>query len=219
MIRVVVTDDHPVVRKGLVSILATARFISLVGQAENAAETQRLLADVSCDVLLLDVSLPDRSGIDLLPELLRQHKKLAIILLSQFSEDQLGVRAMQAGASGYLTKESAPDLIVSAVTTVAKGRIYVTPALAELMIGTLRTAGQNLMAALSTREIEVIRSISSGHGMSEIAQKMGLSVKTVSTYRTRILEKIGGSNNVAIMSYARKHRLEEDFGKAAGAAV
>lgn len=218
MIRVIVADDHPVVRKGLVSILATARFISLVGQAENAAETQRLLQDVGCDVLLLDVSLPDRSGIDLLPELLRQHKRLAIILLSQFSEDQLGVRAMQAGAAGYLTKESAADLIVSAVTTVARGKIYVTPTLAELMTNTLRTGRGNLAAALSTREIEVLRNIASGHGMSDIAHKMGLSVKTVSTYRTRILEKIGGSNNVAIMSYARANGLEEELCKAAATA-
>ena len=205
MLRVIVVDDYPVVRRGLISILATVPSISVVGEAGSAAETVQLLSRQPCDVLLLDVSLPDRSGLDLLPELLRRYKKLAVILISQFPENQLGLPAIRAGAAGYLNKESACDVILIAVAMVAKGKTYLSPRLAELMANTLRTGHQSKVDDLSARETEVIHYIVAGHGISEIATKMGLSVKTVSTYRSRILAKIGGVNNAAIVQYTRDH--------------
>jgi two-component system invasion response regulator UvrY len=204
---VLLVDDHPVVRKGVKAILEDQLpgvSISEAGSGEAALEA--LAAPF--DAVVLDLSMPGRSGIDLLVEIKQRHPRLPVLIMSLHGEEQFAVRALRAGASGYLTKAAAPEQLVAAVVKVARGGRYVSEALAERLAANV---GAQVAGApherLSDREFEVMRGIAAGSTVSEIAARVHLSVKTVSTYRTRLLEKMGMSTNAELTRYAIENGL------------
>lgn len=210
MIRVLVADDHAVVRKGLVQILADTENIRVVGEAPNAAEALRLLRQTPCDVLLMDVSMPGKNGIEALKVIKEEFPQVKALILSMYPEDQFGVRALKAGASGYLTKDIAPEKMVEAVERIMSGKRYITAELAELLAESMGPASEVAPHhTLSDREFQTMRLIASGKKLSEIAETLSLSPKTVSVYRTRLLEKMKLSNNAELTHYAIKHGLVE----------
>jgi len=210
MIRVAIADDHAVVRQGLRHIIGETPELSLVGEAATGAETLELARTVECDVLVLDMSMPGPGGLDILRELRALRPGLAILVLSMYPEDQFAVRLLRGGADGYLNKESAPDELVGAIRKVATGGKYVSAALAEKLAQALHTGGDALPhESLSDREFQVLRLIAAGRTASEIAAQLSLSVKTISTYRARLLAKMNMSTNADLMRYALDHGLVE----------
>ncbi len=208
MIRVVIVDDHPIVRKGLRQTLSETGDIEVSGEAGSASEFQSLPAQTPCDVLLLDIALPGRSGLDILADVKSQRPRLPVIILSNHSEVQYAVRALKGGAAGYLTKVSAPEELITAIRRVASGRRYVSPAFAEQMAELL--AGDAEVPPherLSARELEIFRMIARGMKPHEIAETLHLSVKTVGTYRFRILQKMNVSSNAELARYAAERGL------------
>jgi DNA-binding NarL/FixJ family response regulator len=204
---VLLVDDHPVVRKGMKAILTDGLPGVVVGEAGGGDEALPLLSD-GWDVIVLDLAMPGRSGIELLVEIKHRHPKLPVLIMSLHGEEQFAVRALKAGAAGYLSKAAAPENLVSAVTKVARGGRYVTEALAERLAGSVGGAGAEMPhELLSNREFEVLRGIASGKTVSEIAAGMSLSVKTVSTYRARLLEKMQMSTNAELTRYAIENHL------------
>lgn len=208
MIRVFVTDDHAVVRRGLAQILADTDNIRVVGEAPNAAEAVRLLRQTPCDVLLMDVAMPGKNGIEALKVIRDEFPDIRVLILSMYPEDQFGVRALKAGAAGYLTKDSPPEELIEAVERIMNGRRFITPDLAELLAESM---GPNSdippHQSLSDREFQTMRLIASGKKLSEIAAELSLSPKTISVYRARLLEKMRLSNNAELTHYAIKHGL------------
>lgn len=207
-IRVIVVDDHAILRSGIKQILATTEDITVVAEAENAADAIKQGRDVAADIMLLDISLPDRSGMDALKCIKRDNPQLAILMLSMYMEDQYAVRALKSGASGYLCKHSASQELLSAIYTLAKGKKYITPEVAEILaeqVNDEKTQSPHEM--LSDREFQTMIMISSGMSVGEIAEKLSLSVKTVSMYRTRLLEKMHLRHNADITHYAIKNQL------------
>lgn len=202
MIRVLIADDHPVVRKGLSLILRDADGIEVAGEADNAQQVIQFLERQAVDVLVLDIGMPGRSGLELLQDLRKSHPALPVLILSQYPEEQIAVRAIRLGAAGYLNKESAPEQLVDAVRRVHQGRKFLTPSLAELLALSIEGGGRKAHEALSEREFQVLLLIASGKTVSDIAVELALSVKTVSTYRARILEKMGLKNNAELTRYA-----------------
>src|SRR5213593_1340989 len=198
MIRVLVADDHPVVRIGLREILARQRDIAVLGEAGTGAEVCKLVEQKAWDVIVLDVTLPDRSGLDVLKEIKRERPKLPILILSAYPEEDYAVRALRAGAAGYVTKSASPEELVRAVRRLAQGLRYMSPAAAEELIGEL---GNGLDQApherLSDREYQVLCLLGSGKSVGRIAQELERSVKTISTYRARILEKMDMQSNAS----------------------
>jgi DNA-binding NarL/FixJ family response regulator len=209
MINVIIVDDHPVVRRGLKQIINENNDMQVIGEAEKAHEAIDLLRRTECDVLVLDISLPGMSGIDLMKQLKQEYKKLPILILSIHPEEQYAVRAMKAGASGYLTKESAPGELVKALRKIVSGGKYVSSSLAERLIADLEISDRPPHERLSDREFEILLLIASGKTTGEIAEKLCISVKTVSTYRARTLEKMNMSTNAEMISYALKNKLIE----------
>ena len=208
MIRVLICDDHAIVRRGVKQILEEAAEFTVAGEAETSAEALRLVRAEPFDVALLDISLPDRNGIETLKLIRKEQPRLPVLLLTMHAEDEFGVRALRAGASGYLTKQSAPEQLVTALRQVHSGRKYIGPALAEELANSFGAeAEQPRHFALSDREFETLRLIASGLSLSEIAAKLCLSPKTVSVYRARLLEKMRLRNNADIAHYAVKHSL------------
>lgn len=208
MIRVLIVDDHPVVRRGLKQIIDHEEDMATAGEAGDGHGVAALVASSKPDVVVLDLSMPGMSGIEVLARLRADHPALPVLILSAQPADEMAVRALRAGASGYLNKEMAPEELVIAVRRVASGRKYVTEALGELLADSLRTTGQPLPhTSLSDREYQVLLMIGSGKTVSEIAYEIGLSVKTASTYRTRILEKMSLRNNAELMHYVIRHSL------------
>ncbi len=208
MLRVLLVDDHPVVRKGMRFILEEG--LQPAVEVTEASDGEQALASLANppDVMVLDLSMPGRSGIDLLAEIKHRCPKLPVLIMSLHGEEQFAVRALRAGAAGYLTKAAAPENLVSAVVKVAKGGRYVSETLAELLAADV--GGQAVSAPherLSDREFEVMCAIASGKTASEIAETMHLSVKTVSTYRARLLEKMGMSSNAELTRYAISNKL------------
>lgn len=207
-IRVIIVDDHAILRSGIKQILSATEDIEVVAEAENAMHAIKFARDIEADVMLLDISLPDKSGMDALKYIKRDNTKLSILMLSMYMEDQYAVRAIKSGASGYLCKHSASDELISAIHTLAKGKKYITPEVAEILADQI---GNDNVAAphelLSDREFQVMLMISSGNSVSEIADKLSLSVKTVSMYRTRLLEKMRLRHNADITHYAIKNQL------------
>jgi len=206
MIKIIIADDHPVVRKGLKQILSEETDVELVKEARNDSEVLNLLHAHDWDAVVLDLTMPGRGGLELLTELKRLRPKLPVLVLTVHPEDQYAVRALKEGASGYMNKESAPEELVQAIRKIIRGGKYVSAALAEKlasMIGAEAQPHENL----SIREYQVMLLIASGKTVSEIAEEMSLSIKTISTYRTRILEKMGMTNNVELARYAMKHNL------------
>ena len=207
-IRVFITDDHAMVRRGLRQIFEEAEDIVVVGEAEDYGGLVAGLKHTPCDVLLIDVSMPGRNGIDALKQVLKDHPRLKALVVSMYAEDQFALRALKAGASGYLTKTSGPDKLVEAVRQVARGRRYVTPAVAEALVQSVtRDDGRPAHETLSDREFQTLRMIAAGKKLSQIALEMSLSAKTVSVYRSRLLQKMGLKNNGELTRYALEHRL------------
>ena len=210
-IRVIVADDHPILRAGLVSVLNASSDLRVVGEAGNGAEVLRTIRDVAFDVLLLDVSMPGKSGLDLMRQIRKDNPRLPILIVSSHPEDQYALRAIKAGASGYVTKMSAPADLVTAVRTVSNGRKFITPALAELLADHVERPDDGVPhESLSDREFQTLKMIAAGHSLTHIAEVLCISVKTVSVYRSRVLEKMRMKSNVELTRYVVEHGLTDD---------
>lgn len=209
-IRVLIADDHSIVRQGLRQILSDTEDMLVAGEAENGSQAMRLIRDGGWDVVLMDVSMPERNGIDTLKLLKKEFPKLPVLILSMHPEEHYAVRALKAGASGYLTKQSAPEQLVTAIRQVASGKKYVSPAVAEQLANAIGEDTDKLPhEKLSDREYQTLVMISSGKAISQIAEELNLSVKTVSVYRGRLLEKMKLKNNAELTHYGLKHGLVE----------
>jgi len=208
MIKVVVVDDHAVVREGLKRIVSESGGMAVTGEAADGHEALRLIKNEPCDVVLLDITMPNRSGLDVLKELHAESPRLPVLVLSMLPEDQDAARILRAGAAGYVTKESSPAKLVQAIRKVARGGKYVSPALAEKLVFDLGIdADKPVHEILSDREYQVLCMIASGKTVTQIAEELTLSVKTISTYRVRILEKLKLRNNAEMTRYAIKEGL------------
>jgi two-component system invasion response regulator UvrY len=206
--RVLIADDHAVFRRGLRETLAEAFSRVTFGEAKTAQETLEHVRRLEWDVVILDISMPGKSGLDILDELKRSRPKLPILLLSMHPEEQFARRALKAGAAGYLTKESVPEELKEAVKKVAAGGRYVSATLAEKLALDLRAGADTpIHELLSAREFQVLRMIASGKTVKDIAEEIALSVKTVSTYRARILDKTGMKTNAELIRYALQTQL------------
>jgi len=203
MIRVFVADDHAVVRRGVLQILAEAPDMIAAGEAGTGREVLQAVHKSDYDVVLLDIALPDSNGLEVLKQLRNLKPDLRVLILSVYPEKQYAVRAFKAGAAGYLTKDSAPDELIMAIRKVSQGGKYVTQSLAEELATELWGEGETeLYQALSDREYQVMCLLAAGKTVAEIAAALSLSVKTVSTYRARILQKLGLKNTAEIVRYA-----------------
>lgn len=210
MIRILIADDHPIVRRGLKQILAEESDIEAVGEAQNSLEVLDLVRKKDWDVVVLDITMPGRGGMEVLKELKGQKPKLPVLILSMHPEDQYAVRALKAGAAGYLTKGSAEEELVKAIRKILGGGKYVSPSLAEKMAFDLEAKTEKPHhETLSDREHQVMLLIASGKTVSQIAGELSLSVKTIDTYRTRILEKMKMKTNAELTHYAIKNKLVE----------
>ena len=208
MIRALIADDHAVVRQGLKQILGDTPEMLVAGEATNGQEVLDKVRAEPWDVVVLDISMPDRSGLDILKQLRSERPKLPVLVLSMHSEDQYAMRVLKAGASGYLTKDSAPDELVKAIRKVVSGGRYVSSFLAEKLAFEIGTDSSRLPHEnLSDREFQVLRLIAAGNSVTEIAAELYLSVKTVSTYRARMLEKMNLTTNAELMHYAMQNHL------------
>ena len=210
MIRVLIADDHQIVRAGLSQFIADEPDIRVEGEAASGDEVMTRLREMEFDVVVLDISMPDRNGIEVLKLVRQRHPGLPVLILSTYPESLYAINLIRAGASGYLTKESAPDELVRAIRTVAQGRRYVSPTVADLLIGGLdKPTDQPLHQTLSKRELQIFCKLSRGQSVSVIAEELFLSAKTVSTYRARLLEKMGMKTNADLTYYAIKNGLVE----------
>ena len=208
MIKVCIVDDHPVVRQGLKEIISNASGMTVVGEAGSGQESLEKLRKSHFDVVVLDISMPGMSGLETLKQIKRTNPKIAVLMLSIYDEELYAVRALRAGAAGYLTKKSAPDELVAAIQKVSLGRKYISSTLAEKLAFNLEAdTEKSLHQTLSDREYEVMRMIAQGKTVTEIAGQVFLSPKTISTYRARILEKMRMKNNAELMQYAIMHGL------------
>lgn len=208
MIRVLIADDHPILRRGLKDILSRELEGSICGEAGNAQQVLSEVQSQNWNLVILDVTMPGRSGLDILKDLKALRPDLPVLVLSMHPEDQLGRRVLKAGASGYMNKESAPEELIKAVRKVLAGGMYVSPALAErLAVDLHQDSEKPLHETLSNREFEVLRLIASGKTTSEIAEMLHLGAPTVSTYRARIFEKMNMTTTAALIKYAMRHRL------------
>ena len=208
MVKVFVADDHAIVRQGLKQIVADIDDIEVVGEAGSGRETLDLLSKQDCDVVLLDISMPDKSGLDVLKDLKKLRPRLKVLMLTMHPEEQYAIRALRAGAYGYLTKESAPDELVSAIRKVASGSRYISETLAIKLADQLVTPTEELLhQGLSDREFQIMLMIASGKKANEIADALLLAKTTISTYRHRILRKMKMSSNAEIARYAIENRL------------
>ena len=208
MIRILIADDHAIVRRGLKHIVSEQPDMTVVGEAENARQVLDLVRTGEWDVIVLDINMPGRSGLEVLRELRREHPKLPVLVLSVHPEDQYGVRVLKAGAAGYLTKDSAPDELVQAIRKVHRGGKYVSASLAEVLAFELETeTDQPRHKSLSDREYQVMTMIASGKTVGEIGEELSLSVKTISTYRARVLGKMKMRTNAELTHYAIQNQL------------
>jgi two-component system, NarL family, invasion response regulator UvrY len=208
MIRILVADDHTVVREGVKQILTGLDDMIVEDEAENGQETLEKVSHGNYDVVLLDISMPGRSGLEILEDILTLQPRLSVLILSMHPEEQYAIRALRAGASGYLTKSSASHELIDAIRKVSRGGKYVTASLAEKLAMELDSkADKQRHEKLSNREYQVMLMLASGKSVSEIADELCLSVKTVSTYRTRIMDKMGMKKNAELTFYAMNNNL------------
>lgn len=207
MIRLLIADDHPIVRQGLRQIAADQPGIAVVGEAASADEALARLGEVPADVMLLDVSMPGPGFIEVLQQVRRDHPTVKVLVLSVHPEDQWAVRALRAGAAGYLTKDHSPEQLIEAVRRVYRGGKYVTAALAEKLATGLEAGSVSPHEGLSDREFEVLRGLGAGLSVKDVAARLKLSPKTVSTYRTRILEKMRLQTNADLVRYVRENNI------------
>jgi two-component system invasion response regulator UvrY len=208
MIKVLIVDDHPIVRQGLKQILSEEPDMAVLGEAQNSQEVLELVHNQDWDIVVLDITMPGRGGLDVLKEVRHERPKLPVLMLSVHPEDQYAVRTLKAGAAGYMTKESAPEELVQAIRRIVHGGKYVSSMLAEKLAFHLEAETEKpLHDNLSDREYQVMLMIASGKRTGAVAEEMSLSVKTVSTYRARILEKMGMKGNADLTYYVFKNRL------------
>jgi DNA-binding NarL/FixJ family response regulator len=218
MIRVILCDDHALIRRGIRDTLCDAADIQVVGEAGDYGELRALLRQLgdgaktpACDVLVLDINLPGRSGLDVLQVLKDEGSAAKVLVVSMYPEDQYAIRALRAGAQGYVNKGGDPQLLVQAVRTVAQGRKYVTPEIAQMLVESLHApASEHPHEKLSARELQTLVMIASGKRLSDIANDLVLSPKTVSVYRARVLEKLQLANNAELTVYAIRNGLVGD---------
>ncbi len=208
MLRILIADDHPIVRQGIGQLIAKTADMVVADEASNGSEVLDKVRASHCDVVLLDISMPGLHGLDIIRQLKKESPRLPILILSMHSEEQYAVRAFRAGASGYLTKQSAPDELLAAIRKVSIGGKYVSSSLAEKLASDLEIgAGKLPHETLSNREYQVMLMIAAGKTVAEIAEELSLSVQTISTYRSRILQKMRMKNNVELANYAVKNQL------------
>lgn len=209
-IHVLIADDHAIVRQGLKQILSETEDLVVAGEADDGVEALHLARQQEWNVFLLDVSMPNRNGIDTLKQLKKEFPKLPVLILSMHPEEQYAVRALKAGASGYLTKQSAPEQLVTAIRQVAGGRKYVSPTVAMQLADAIANdsnSEQPPHELLSDREYEVLKLIATGKTLTQIAEELNLAVATISTFRARILIKLGLSSTAELIRYGLEHGL------------
>lgn len=208
MINVLIADDHTIVRHGLTQIVNGESDMTVVGEAQNGNEALELTAESTPDVVVLDITMPGKNGLETLKDIKRKQPNVSVIMLSMHPKDQYAVRVLKAGASGYITKESAPEELVVAIRKAHSGGKYISPDVAELLASYIgHDSSEEPHRRLSDREFEVFRQIAIGKSISQISADLSLSVKTVSTYRTRILEKTGFTSNADIVKYCIENSL------------
>ncbi len=208
-LKILIVDDHAVVRRGLQQILADEFDVVEFGEAVDAGDALERIYGENWDVVILDISMPGRSGLDVLKDIRKEYPRLPVLVLSMHPEDQFATRVLKAGASGYMTKETAPEELVNAINKIVKGGKYVSSTLAESLASDLSRDldGGGTHQQLSDREFQVLRLIASGMSVGDIGSKLALSPKTISTYRARILEKMGMKNNAELTHYAIRQEL------------
>lgn len=210
MTTLLIVDDHMIIRRGLRQILSEDTAIDAIHEAEDGPAALRILRSTPVDVVLLDIALGERDGLDVLKTLHGEFPRLGVIMLSVYPENQFALRAIRGGAHAYLNKGCSPDILFAAIAKVAGGGLYVTPLLAELLAQNVRGGPDEEKApheALSNREFQVLQLLAQGRSISQIAQQLSLSANTISTYRTRIFEKLDLHNPAALFAYAARHRL------------
>ncbi len=208
MIKVFIADDHAVVRSGIKQILSEDNNISVVGEASTTDEIMDQLYEQTWDILILDITMPGKNGLDAMIEIKRRKPEIKVLILTMHSEEEIAIRALKTGASGYLNKESVPGELIKAVKKVYDGGRYISPSIAESIALSFEKSKPNLIHEdLSDREFQIMCLIASGNTLHQISENLSISVKTVSTYRSRILEKMNMKSNVELTHYAIKHRL------------
>lgn len=208
MIRVLIVDDHPIVRRGLKETLAAESDITVVAEAARSEEVLALMAAHACDLVLLDLSLPGRGGLEVIKDVRREFPNVRVLIVSTYDESQYAVRAIRAGAAGYLSKSSAPEELVQAVRAVIKSGRYISESVASALVEFTQKDRPGLLHdSLSDRELEVFRWLTAGRTVSEIAGELSLSIKTVSTYRSRLIDKLGVTSTAELVRYAIEHQL------------
>jgi DNA-binding NarL/FixJ family response regulator len=209
-IHVLIADDHAIVRQGLKQILSETDDLLVTGEADDGAEALQLARQQPWDVFLLDVSMPNRNGIDTLKQLKKEFPRLPVLILSMHPEEQYAMRALKAGAAGYLTKQSAPEQLITAIRQVAGGRKYVSPAVAQQLVEALTDNTDKLPhERITDREYQVLVMIAAGNPLTQIAESLNLGVATVSTYRARLLEKMGLRSTAELIRYGLENGLVE----------
>ena len=210
MIKILIADDHGIIRKGIKQILSRTSNIEVTAEASTGQEALEKIWTSHFDLVILDISLPGRNGLEILKQIKSQKPKLPVLILSMYPEEQYAVRVLRAGASGYLTKESDKNELVEAIRRIAEGKKYITPSLAEKLASELEPSNDKaLHERLSDREYHILCLIAKGKSSNEIAEELALSVKTVSTHRARVLEKMGMKSNAELTYYAVQSKLVE----------
>jgi two-component system invasion response regulator UvrY len=207
MIRVIVVDDHPVVRRGLKQIISAEADMRVVAEADTAKNALSVIRATECDAVVLDITLPGASGLEVLQQLRPERPNLPVLILSMHEEEQYARRMLKAGAAGYLMKESAPEDLIGAIRKIAMGRKYISPSLAEMLAAEIASDTTVFDQKLSGREFQILCLIASGKSLKEIGETLCISGKTVSTYRARILEKLEMKSNAELVAYALNHNL------------
>jgi len=209
-IRILIADDHPIVRAGFKQVISDTQDMTVADEAENGQEVLNLIRKKDYDIVLLDISMPGRNGLEVLKDLKVEKPKLPVMILSIYPEEQYAIRALRAGASGYMTKASAPNELIAAIRKISQGGKYISSSLAEKLTDYLgEDASKPLHEKLSDREYQVMLMIASGKTVTDIAEQLCLSVKTISTYRSHIIEKMRLKNNAEITLYAVQNKLVE----------
>ncbi len=208
MLRILIADDHTILRDGLKQILRESKDMIVAGEAENGDETLAKIREQDWDVLVLDMSMPGKSGLELIKQIKQEKPKLPILILSMHKEEQYAVRTLRAGASGYLCKDSASSQLVQAIRKVASGNLFISTVVAEnLARGLVSKQEEESHTMLSDRELQIFQMLASGKGITEIADQLFISVKTVSTHKTRLMQKMNLANSSELVRYAIKHEL------------
>ncbi|MHB8905270.1 MAG: response regulator [Melioribacteraceae bacterium] len=208
MINIFIADDHALIREGIKKILSTVSDIKLVGETADPYEISEQLGKVNCDILILDLSMPGKDGLDVLKEIKNFSPEIKILIMTMLPEDQFAKRTLKAGASGYLTKESAPDELITAIRRIAAGRKYVSQNLAEKLAQDLEdNSDKPVQDLLSDREFQILKMMASGKSQTDIADELSISVSTVNTYRSRILEKLDLRTTADLIHFAYQNKL------------